>query len=272
MLTLASASGNVFGYVWAEDAPAFFDGPRWAKVLCPRGEGFGLDGLFLVQRPTPGQPWRMDHWEPDGSLTFCSNGTRAAAALVDTQGEQSLNSSGSEVRIRIAPGEVALRLPEGPGFDVKENPLALDVPHAFGWTGTPHLVLDVPDTRVLDLETLAPPLRFHPDLPEGANVSFVQVLEPGRARIRSWERGVEGETLCCGQGAAVAGAWLAQRTGLRSWVFQPAGADSVRVSVASMVQGVWSQLWIGGPVRRLGRVELDPSILERLAWNVRGTC
>lgn len=264
MIRIAAASGNVFAYLWAEEAPRDFEGPRWARSLCPRGRGLGLDGLFLVARPRPGEPWRMEHWEPDGSHTFCSNGTRAAAALLpaDTRGEFEALVSGEQVRIRLDDRGVGLRLPEGEAYALREAPLALEQHHALGWTGTPHLVIEVPDVDRIHLPTFAPPLRFHPDLPEGANVSIVQPLEPGQARIRSWERGVEGETLCCGQGCAVAGAWLAGRTGQRTWRFQPAGEDPVRVELGDLEAGHWKGLWLSGLVRSIGGFEPDPALLQ----------
>lgn len=267
MLTLAAASGNAFAYAWADEVPAGFEGPAWARALCPRGDGLGLDGLFLLQRPKAGQPWIIDHWEPDGAHTFCSNGTRAAAALLGPGDPEQLRvrSSGEAVALRRE-GErhVALRLPEGEGYGLRPLQLDLEAPHVYGWTGTPHLVLEVEDTETLDLPILAPPLRHHPALPEGANVSFVQVLEPGLARIRSWERGVEGETLCCGQGCCVAGAWLARRTGHAAWRFRPRGRDEVHVSARPGPEGSWHDLWLGGPIRVLGRLEPGPDLLREL--------
>lgn len=265
MLTLATASGNSFGYLWADEVPVGFDGSRWAKVLCPRGEGFGLDGLFLLTRPNGDGPWQMEHWEPDGSRTFCSNGTRAAACLMASgDGHYEALVSGERVRLRVDSENVGLQLPEGAEYGLRPSPLSLEFPHALGWTGTPHLVVEVPDVGEVDLPTFAPPLRFHPALEQGANISIIQILAPGRARIRSWERGVENETLCCGQGCAVAGAWLAQRSGVDPWQFQPAGRDPVCVSLASVRDGKWSDLWISGPVQRLGVVLPDPSLLARI--------
>lgn len=256
MLSLASASGNVFAFLHEADAPSTFDGPSWARTLCPRGDGLGLDGLFLLRPYQPGRPWELEHWEPDGAHTFCSNGTRAAAALLpqDAQGQLEVRSSGAEVRLHRAGTTVGLRLPQGPAFGLREVPALDPRPHAYGWTGTPHLVVEVPEVSLLDLPHEAPPLRHHPDLPEGANVTFLTMSEPGRARIRTWERGVEGETLCCGQGACVAAAWLARRTGLRTWRFTPQGRDEVQVRLGALEGDHWSDLWLEGPIRLLGQL------------------
>jgi len=73
---------------------------------------------------------------------------------------------------------------------------------------------------------------------------------------------VEGETLCCGQGCAVAGAWLAQRTGLPDWEVVPAGGDPVRVHAELGGDGHWKSLWLGGPVRILGRLQPASGLLS----------
>ena len=80
-------------------------------------------------------------------------------------------------------------------------------------TGVPHAVVFVEDLEATDLEAVAPAIRHHPSFPEGANVNFVQVTGPGAIRVRTFERGVEGETLSCGTGATASAA-IAHRLGL----------------------------------------------------------
>lgn len=260
-LRLAAASGNVFAYLLASEVPQGFDGPTWARRLCPRGDGLGLDGLFLVEPFVPERPWRMSHWDPDGGETFCSNGTRAAAVLLGPrfQGSLKVLCSGEPVQLRVA-DEVGLRLPEGPEYGLSKPPIDLPGSWIYGWTGTPHLILEVPKVDEVDLPTFAPPLRHHPGLSKGANVTVMERLGPGEARIRSWERGVEGETLCCGQGASVAGAWLTQRTGISTWQLQPLGRDAVRTEALLGEDGRWTELWLSGRVRDLGELKLGAGL------------
>lgn len=256
-LHLASASGNVFGYLWAAEVPPSFDGPAWARALCPRGIGLGLDGIFFLQAPG-GAVWEMEHWDLDGSATFCSNGTRAALGVPGAPDGSpwEVRSNGRNVLLKRQDGVIGLRMPEGEGFGLQDLPISCAQPAAFGYVGNPQLVLRVPSVAEVDLPAFAPPFRFHSAFPEGTNVNVVEVLAPGRARIRSWERGVEGETLCCGTGTAVAGAWLAATEHPGPWRFETASGDPVTVSVDWTAPGQWKDLWIAGPVRHLGTLDL----------------
>ncbi len=260
MLTLASASGNAFAYAWAP----FDRASEWARILCPR---LGLDGLFVLQPPAgDGSPWVLEHWDADGGATFCSNGTRAALAVEGAPGGDlvAARSNGEDVLLRRHGGEVGIRMPDGPGTGFRDLPPALAEAagpgHAFGWIGNPQLVLERRGVAGLDLPALARPLRHHPALPGGTNVNAVEILAPGQARIRSFERGVEGETRCCGTGCAVAGAWLASRTGIPVWRLETLD-DPVQVAVR--LEGPhWRDLWLSGPVRVLGTHAPDPALLS----------
>ena len=263
-LHLASASGNVFGYLWQDEVKDCI-GEDYAKILCPKGRGFGLDGLFLMQRPEAGT-WELEHWDEDGSKSFCSNGSRAAMVLPGApQGPLvEVLSNGRSILLRRDGNEVGIRMPEGVGFGLSEPPMPLDLPAGFGWIGNPQLVLRVPSVAGVNLPVLAPPLRHHPAIPGGANVNVVEVMVPGEARIRSWERGVEGETLCCGTGCAVAAAWLASTEGVHAWRLHTASGEAVQVDLDLDSDGSWRNLWLSGPVCRLGVVSPDPSLFTGL--------
>ncbi len=263
-LHLASAAGNVFGYLWADEAKDC-SGEDYAKILCPKGHGFGLDGLFLMQRPGNGS-WVLDHWDVDGAKTFCSNGSRASLAIpgAPSSAEVDVISNGEDIRLHREGEQVGIRMPEGEGFGLRVVPMPVDAPAGFGWIGNPQLVLRVPSVAQVDLKAFAPPLRHHPAVPGGTNVNVVEVLAPGEARIRSWERGVEGETLCCGTGSAVAAAWLASTVGGSTWRLHTASGEAVEVRLDPGTGGSWRELWLSGPVRRLGVVHPDPSLLLRL--------
>jgi len=261
-LHLASAAGNAFGYLWADEAKGC-SGEDYAKRLCPRGHGFGLDGLFLMQRPGKG-PWVLEHWDSDGAKTFCSNGSRAALAIpgAPSEGQVEATSSGEAILLRRTEEGIGIRMPEGEGFGLRLVPMPTELPAGFGWIGNPQLVLRVPSVAAVELPVLAPPLRHHAALPGGTNVNVVELLAPGEARIRSWERGVEGETLCCGTGSAVTAAWLTSLFGVSSWRLHTAGGETVQVELELDASGAWRNLWLAGAVRRLGVVHPDPALLR----------
>ncbi|MDP1830870.1 MAG: hypothetical protein Q8K67_02340 [Geothrix sp.] len=173
-------------------------------------------------------------------------------------------SSGERILLRRGGEGIGIRMPQGEGFGLRAVPVPTAWPAGFGWIGNPQLVLRVPSVAAVDLPVLAPPLRRHAAFPGGTNVNVVEVLAPGEARIRSWERGVEGETLCCGTGSAVAAAWLAHTEGVRTWRLHTAGGETVSVGLDLDADGTWRDLWLSGPVRRLGVVHPDPSLLLRL--------
>lgn len=214
-----------------------------------------------MQRPGSG-PWVLEHWDTDGSKSFCSNGSRAALAVSGAPASDVVEaiSSGERITLRRRGAEVGIRMPEGEGFGLRPVPMPTEWPAGFGWIGNPQLVLRVPSVDQVDLPALAPRLRHHAALAGGTNVNVVEVIAPGEAKIRSWERGVEGETLCCGTGCAVAAAWLARTEGLTTWRFHTAGGEDVSVELTLDAGGAWRDLWLSGPVRRLGRVHPDPSL------------
>ena len=267
-LFIASAAGNIFGYLWADEVSATFDGPTWAQALCPRGSAFGLDGLFLLERPKDGI-WRMEHWDLDGSRTFCSNGTRAALALDGAPKRALLEvvSSGEPVLIRRDSHGIGLRMPEGEGTGLRPVPVPVwgalgGRPATAALVGNPQLVVEVPSVADIDLAAFAPPLRRHIAFKHGTNVNVLEITGEREARIRSWERGVEGETLCCGTGCAAAGAWLAQRTGRPKWSLITASGLAVTVELEPLPGGQWHDLWLSGPVRRIGEATPDKGILS----------
>jgi diaminopimelate epimerase len=173
-------------------------------------------------------------------------------------------SSDESIQLRRDEEGIGIHMPEGEGFGLRPVPMATAMPAGFGWIGNPQLVLRVPSVAAVDLSVLAPPLRRHASILGGTNVNVIEVIAPGEARIRSWERGVEGETLCCGTGCAVAAAWLAHTDGVPVWHLRTASGETVRVELALNAKGEWRDLWLSGPTRLLGTVHPDPSLLLRL--------
>ena len=235
-------------------------GPREAETirrLCRRGTSVGADGvLFVAPERTVGGPPRIlaDYYNADGGAArFCANGTRCAARFAFLQGEVEKEMIvatgwgliGATIR---ADGDVTLRLPEaielGASVDAFDPEGRLLESEATSLSvGVPHLVVfTAPEVEVetLDVEELGPPLRRHPELPDGANVTFVSVREGSRLSVRSYERGVEAETLSCGSGVVAAAVVAGARRGLEA---------PISVSTRSGSSLVVDFAWDGGVAR-----------------------
>ena len=201
---------------------------RWASVaraICDRHAGIGADGL-LVLEPSRVADARMRIFNPDGSeAEMCGNGARCAARLVRDWSNGHTNAGhaikrAQGVRLATAAGiigaafageRVRMRMPEPTGL---RKQLTITVRGrtlraGFINTGVPHLVVPVRGLHTVDVEGLGRALRTHRMFrPRGTNVDFVESAGPraARVRIRTYERGVEAETLACGTGVTAAGA------------------------------------------------------------------
>jgi diaminopimelate epimerase len=187
-------------------------------LLCRRGLSVGADGALLLSGGEEGRV-HVDYFNADGGLAaFCANGTRCAARYAVTRrlvsGENPVLETGwGPVTARVDGETVMLWLQPlpAPGDPILVWGEGLPTTGTPMHVGVPHLVIFVAgDLDALPVARLAPPLRSHPGMPDGANVNFVQVIGPDRIRVRTYERGVEGETLACGSGV-VASAIVAAR-------------------------------------------------------------
>lgn len=200
-----SGGGNDFlALVEPEVEPS----PESIRAWCARGVSLGADGLFTLSRRGSGA--RMIHYNADGGRAeLCVNGTRCAARLAFHLGwsaESIAVETDSGVIEASAAGRdsVSLELTP-PEAEPQAMTLIVDERPVDGWrlrVGGPHFVVAWTESLArAPLESLGPPLRAHEDLgPAGANVHFVDFAGPHRFGIRSWERGVEAETLACGSG------------------------------------------------------------------------
>jgi diaminopimelate epimerase len=199
--------------------------PLLVSRLCHRRFGLGADGVLLLQPVCEGKA-RLVYWNADGSeAVFCANATRCAARFAAERWgwREAVLVTGYAAIPAVVEGErVTLRLPAATTVGAWQRLEAAGsaVSARYLVVGVPQLVVRVSWEEFWQrpLEPLAPALRSHPELGEGgANVNFVQV-EDGELAVRSWERGVEGETLSCGSGD-VAAALVAVADG---WVSGPA--------------------------------------------------
>ena len=210
--TKMSGAGNDFIVV---DASAWGtlpgDRAAWVRAVCRRGVSVGADGVLVVSQDGVGRV-RVAFFNPDGGEAFCGNGSRCAARFASARGlapaaGMTLVTSVGEVPAAVEGDVVRLTLPppEDRGAIVLEN-AAESFRGRFVIAGVPHIVVPVAGLSTYPLERVGPLLRRHPQLgASGANVDLVESDERGRIHVRTWERGVESETLSCGTGAVAVG-------------------------------------------------------------------
>ena len=227
--------------------------------LCDRRRGVGADGVLVVEKPkVRGADFRMRYYNSDGGeAEMCGNGARCFALLaravsgrkgnelrVQTQaGLLTLRMSGREVQVSMTE-PTKLRL--GKKVVVAGRKVVVD----FLNTGVPHAVLFVRSVRSIDVAKQGRAIRYHSAFaPSGTNVNFVEIGRGNRIHVRTYERGVEGETLACGTGVVAASILSNLRRGLRSPILVTTrGGDNVRVGF-SMVNGHARKVTLQGPAR-----------------------
>ena len=216
-----SGSGNDFVFVDTRSEPAGpLATPEVISAICSKGTGIGADGVVFLES-SPKAAVKLVYLNADGSRAdLCGNATLCTARLARELG---IVSSG-EFSIETDYGVLGARFVDGqPEIDLK--PVVETRPDAglkaargerrmgFALAGVPHLVVLVDDVALVDVVGRGRPLRHDKSFKAGANVNFVQRQPDGSWRYRTYERGVEAETLACGTGA-VATAVLTTAWGL----------------------------------------------------------
>lgn len=222
------------------------------RHLCDRHYGVGSDGLILVQGPrVAGCAYHMEFFNPDGSRSFCGNGSRCAFAFFSAI---SGGAAAGSVRFTAVDGEhtasgtreqVTIGMRDVKGIEVIEP--AIDLVH----TGSPHLLVWVDDPGAIDLIAAAHVHRYGPRFKEdGVNVNFLR-WKGDRLEMRTYERGVENETLSCGTGVTAA-ALSAMSRGLAQGMcaVHTRGGDLL-VEAERTKEGGFRSISLAGPVREV---------------------
>jgi diaminopimelate epimerase len=212
-----SGSGNDFVMVDARREPA----GRLAEAavvqrVCARGTGVGADGIVFLE-PSEKAALRLIYLNADGSRAdFCGNATLCTTRLAVELGAApaagfNIETDSGLVAARIKGDRPEIDLPAVHGvqldsaFELERGERRM----GFALVGVPHLVILCDDVSTVDVVGRGRPLRNHRSLSQGANVNFVARRPDGGWRIRTYERGVEGETLACGSGSVATGILLA---------------------------------------------------------------
>ncbi|MCS7229031.1 MAG: diaminopimelate epimerase [Candidatus Kryptonium sp.] len=187
--------------------------PKLAQWVCDRHFGVGADGIILIEKSKTSD-FKMVYFNSDGSFGgMCGNGGRCIAKLAYEMGiakkETTFEANGKFYKAEILSNDrVKLYLPAP---KTRKLNLKLKLGKKFFKahfidTGAPHLVVFTDENKIRNIEkininTLGRKLRFHPYFENGTNVNFVSIIDENTIRMRTYERGVEGETLACGTGS-----------------------------------------------------------------------
>ncbi len=238
--TKMNGAGNDFVLIDNRSGKISITGDQAVKI-CDRHRGIGADGVMLLIPSTSGKAdWAWDFFNPDGSKAeMCGNGARCFARYIQrvtgtTKSEITFDTIAGMIHAsfrgeRVTIGLTAPRdLRLGDAVSLKNGCATI---HSVN-TGVPHACLFVENADAAMVSTVGPEVRYHQHFaPKGTNVNFIQVQGQNQIRVRTYERGVENETLACGTGVTACALVSAKLHGFTSPVaIQVQGGDTLEVS------------------------------------------
>jgi diaminopimelate epimerase len=226
------------------------------KNLCDRNFGIGADGLMLLEEK-PGFDFHMRYFNSDGrESSMCGNGGRCIVHYAKEIGliEDTALFSGIDGRHEAVigtDGKIRLRMQDVTSLEKDGDACIIN-------TGSPHYVIFADNVDQLDVSGEGRKIRYSkPYSEKGINVNFVEPLSDG-IRIRTYERGVENETLSCGTGSVAAAicTMIRKGNGRNSVTVQTAGG-LLDVSFIQTGESSFTDIWLTGPVKKVFMGVLD---------------
>ena len=270
-LPFVKMHGAANDFVVIDHRAPFLEEPlgTFVRRLCDRRRGVGADGVLLIEAD-PELDFAMRYFNADGGAAdYCGNGARCLAARALALGL----GRGGEVRFRTAAGVQSARR-TGERYEVRFGRVAAPRRETLeasgrsfaGWSvraGVPHFVIEVPRLRDVPLLDWAPPLRRHARFGgEGSNVDFVDLRGDQAIGMRTFERGVEGETLACGSGAIASALSRAAEGRSGPIRVETAGGDVLGVRWEAAADGGY-EVWLEGPAEVAFHGEWPLEVMEK---------
>jgi diaminopimelate epimerase len=255
---------------------------KLAQELCDRRKGLGGDGLILIESGQDGADFRMSYTNRTGmDGEMCGNGARCtvlrAAELGLIDGKAAMATDAGLIRATIASHSTTRNSTTGhstTGYfitlamtpPVDERPAAemdLAAGRLTGWyidTGVPHVVVFLDSVAALeafDVTGVGRDIRHLPAFERGANANFAARLVDGSFRMRTYERGVEMETLACGTGAVAVGLIAQRRFGAAApVVIHPTGGGRLEIGFRAASDGSFRDVTLSGPAETIAEGEV----------------
>lgn len=225
--------------------------------LCQRQRGVGADGLLAVEPAENGGDYRMRYYNADGGeAEMCGNGARCFARFVNfledgRLGRTTFETPAGLIEAEFVGDQVRIQLSTPHGLELNSS-LELDgVPHAVHSlnTGVPHALVFVDDLAAAEVRRFGAAMRYHGHFaPKGTNANFVEVLGSSSIAIRTYERGVEDETLACGTGMVACAIVHHELSGDPPPIrVRVAGGDTLEVAFSKSAPGQYSDVTLLGP-------------------------
>jgi len=253
--TKMSGHGNDFIMINGTDGLSHSDWSSFAIDVCRRRQSVGADGVIII---APGEraDFAMRIINADGSeAEMCGNGARCAALFAVSQGivgtPMRFETQAGVIEACVKGSHAAVKLTDPTAFDphitLSVGGERYEVIHVN--TGVPHTIVFTERLKNVPVDSLGRDIRYHPRFaPAGTNVDFVTSAGPQRIAVRTYERGVEAETMACGTGAvaaAVASVLTGRCGGPPVKVEMPGGT----LSVSFVMTGTACRdVWLSGPV------------------------
>jgi diaminopimelate epimerase len=235
--------------------------------ICDRHRGVGADGVMILVPCRSGKAdWAWKFYNSDGSAgEMCGNGARCFARFVQqktgAQKDFTFETGAGVITARFEGARVTVNLTRPSDLRLHESvrlSIGAQEIHSLN-TGVPHAVIYVADADEAMVQQLGPEIRHHAHFaPKGTNVNFVQLLGENRIRVRTFERGVEGETLACGTGVTAAALVSSKIHRFSSPVkVQVQGGEQLEVSYREK-NGGFEDVRLSGPAEFVftGKIEL----------------
>lgn len=231
----------------------------FARRICRRMFSVGADGLILIEESTKAD-FAWNFYNADGSVAeMCGNGSRCAARFAYRHKiagrKMTIATLAGIVEAEISPEEEdVVRVKMTQPFDFRLD-ISLEIgdeerPVAYVNTGVPHAVIFVQEDDV-PVKIWGRKVRFHQIFePKGANANFVKLLPDGRLKVRTYERGVEAETMACGTGAVASALFASILKGMDSPVEVVTSGGDVLTIIFDLHDGpVAENIYLQGPTR-----------------------
>lgn len=242
------------------------DNNKLIQRLCHRSLGIGADGVILLQNSSKAD-FRMRIFNPDGSeAEMCGNGIRCLMKFIQEIGFNlpscRIESKHRVHRVGIENESISVEMGEPSGI---EWDMEVDLPnekaiiHQIN-TGVPHVIEFFDDIEKVNLKKRGPLFRNHALFsPHGVNYNTAQLIAENTIAIRTFERGVEAETLACGTGATAAALAVAKKKSLKSPIkVQTQSGETLKIYFETD-KGQPKQIWLAGPANKIytGKASFD---------------